>query len=96
MFEIIFDLPIDPQLYVLFVSVLLPISLHIALQYINGAHNPYSFIKTSSVYEKYITKGLRYSTHLSFHTIIICITKCIKRKDSPDADNDDHHLLLTP
>lgn len=96
MFEVLFDLPMNLQFYVLLMSALLPISLHMASKYIDGSYHTWSFIENGAVYEKYIIKSLRYGIDLTFHILILCITKCIKRKDSPDGDSeDDHHLLFT-
>ncbi|MFZ3580031.1 hypothetical protein [Virgibacillus sp. DJP39] len=96
MFEFLFYLPMDLQFYVLFMSALLPLSLLVVHQYIDRSDNLYYLVKTRSTYNIYTTNSLLNHTDLPINTIIIFIKKCIKLKDSPNGDNDDHHLLLTP
>lgn len=94
-FEFLFDLPVDLQFYVLFMSVLLPVSLTVVYHYLDRSSNLYSFAETRSIYDGYNSNSLLNNTGLTVNTIIVFITSCIKLKESPNGDNDDHHLLLT-
>ncbi|WP_077622323.1 hypothetical protein [Sediminibacillus massiliensis] len=94
MFEVLFELPMNLQFYICLMSALLPLSLHIAKQMMDGPSNSYTLLRTSNGCERSLVGGVQVSQDCMFDTIICCITTCIKRKDAPDSDNDDHHTLL--
>lgn len=96
MIEFLFEIPMDLQFYLLFMSALLPLSLLVVHQYLDTTYTARSFAATKSTYDVYITKSLLHHTVLRVNTVIIFIATCVKLKDSPNDDDDDHPLLLTP
>ncbi|WP_085523462.1 hypothetical protein [Tuberibacillus sp. Marseille-P3662] len=94
MFEMLFDLPMDLQIYLFLMSALLMISLQSAWSYFPGTYYFYAFYGTKPIDRAYIIKSLRYSVGLTLHQIVDWITRCAQRKDRSSDDDDDHCLLL--
>ncbi|WP_430786586.1 hypothetical protein VBD025_14195 [Virgibacillus flavescens] len=93
MFDFLLDLPMDLQFYILFISAMLPLSF-VVYPFLNRIYHSSSFTKTRTIYDASITNKLQYK-QLTINTILIFITTCIKLKNGPNDDDDDHHLSLT-
>lgn len=92
MFDILVDLQMDLQFYLLLASAMLSFSF-IVFPYVSRTYDSSSLTKNRSIYESDIINKLLYKD-LPINTILIFIVTCIKLKESPNGDNDDHPLLL--
>lgn len=95
MFEILFDLPLNLHIYALVMAALLPISFHVFSHYFEGSYLKGLAFETDTGIERPIANGDLLSPDLPKDTQVVIITKCVKRKEAPDGDQDDHHTLLT-
>ncbi|WP_028782475.1 hypothetical protein [Thalassobacillus devorans] len=96
MFEVLFDLPLNLHLYAMVMAALLPFSFHVFSHYFEGSYLKGLAFDTSTGFERSLTKGDVSSPDLPKDTHVFIITKCVKRKEAPDGDQDDHPILLTP
>ncbi|GGC78890.1 hypothetical protein GCM10007216_06740 [Thalassobacillus devorans] len=96
MFEFLFDLPLNFNIYLLFLAVLVPSSILLAVQFLESPAFTSELLHSEAAVERTFSKGQLAAAVLPKQTQVFFITRFMKRKDAPDDDNDDHCPPHTP